>query len=191
MTSVKDKWLEIGYEQFAREGPDNLSINQVSKQMGVSRASFYHHFTEIDIFVDELLATHWEICLEFNQAGKEACKNLVPDLYDLLALYPTPLLFSCQLFHHRHIPRFNYLFVKTYEASADAFILKLFAAHMDLCMPQSDLNQLFLTLGEAWYSRLDPQDLSASSLRQHAESILHDLSNFMDSRIYSTLRKVP
>lgn len=188
---MKEKWLEGGYSEFAEVGPEHLSINHIAKKIGASRSSFYHHFAEVDLFVDELLAQHLEICREFNEAGKENCKNLIPDLYDLLAQYPTPLQFSRQLFHNRHIPRFNFVFVKSYQASADAFVLDLFAKHLDLHQPQNDLNHLFLTLGEAWYSRLHPQDLSAGTLRRHAEDILQDLSTLMGSGVYSTLRKVP
>jgi hypothetical protein len=60
---------------------------------------------------------------------------------------------------------------------------------MDLHLPQKDLYHLFLTLGEAWYSRLDPNDLSAETLAHHGADILQDLANFMGSGVYSTLRK--
>jgi len=188
---VKEQWLEQGYQDFALNGPDNLSINLIGREIGASRSSFYHHFAEIDIFIDELLEMHWSICLAYIEAGKASCKTLIPDLYDLLATYPIPLQFSRQLFRHRHIPRFNYLFAKTYDLSWDAFVMDLFSRHMNLQEPHGDLKQLFVTLGEAWYSRLDPKDLSAATLRQHAEDILKDLSNFIGSDIYSTLRKVP
>jgi AcrR family transcriptional regulator len=39
-------WLEKGYAHFAEYGPRNLSINKLSKDIGLSRASFYHHFGE-------------------------------------------------------------------------------------------------------------------------------------------------
>ena len=188
---MKEQWLEQGYKDFALEGPDNLSINLIGREIGASRSSFYHHFAEIDIFIDELLQMHWSICQAFTEAGKESCKHLIPDLYDLLATYPIPLQFSRQLFRHRHIPRYKYLFARTYDLSSEAFIMDLFARHLDLEVPQRDLNQLFATLGEAWYSRLDPNDLSAATLRRHAEDILQDLSSLMDSGIYSSLRKVP
>jgi len=54
--ALKEKWLEEGYEEFAQDGPENLSINQIAKKIGASRSSFYHHFAEIDLFIDELLA---------------------------------------------------------------------------------------------------------------------------------------
>jgi len=189
--ALKEKWLEGGYEEFAQDGPENLSINQIAKKIGASRSSFYHHFAEIDLFIDELLAQHWKICQEFNEAGKENCKNLIPDLYDLLAQFPIPLQFSRQLFRYRHIPRYNFVFVKAYQASSDAFILNLFAKHLDLDQPQSELNHLFLTLGEAYNSRPDPRGFSARTPSRHAEDIIQDLSNLVGSGVYSTLRRVP
>lgn len=188
---MKEQWLEQGYVDFAKQGPENLSISQIGKEVGASRSSFYHHFGDMDLFVDELLARHWRLCQVFNREGKAHCQNLMPDLYQLLARFDLPLQFSRQLFHHRHIPRCNYVFLRTYESSAKAFILELFRAHMDLHLPQNDLYHLFLTLGEAWYSRLDPNDLSAETLGHHAADILQDLANFMGSGVYSTLRKVP
>ena len=47
-TSTKQEWLDKGYEHFALYGPENLSINKISKEVGFSRASFYHHFGNIE-----------------------------------------------------------------------------------------------------------------------------------------------
>ena len=53
-------WIEKGHEHFALHGHDNL--NRISKDIGLARASFYHHFGDIDIFIEELLDMHWQIC---------------------------------------------------------------------------------------------------------------------------------
>ena len=86
--SVADKtrqlWIEKGYEHFALFGPENLSINKISKEIGSSRASFYHHFGDIDVFIEELLDMHWQVNQQFFSAGASKCKKLFPDLYLLL-----------------------------------------------------------------------------------------------------------
>ena len=64
--NMKDKWLEEGYKQFAASGPDKLSINKISKAIGSSRASFYHHFGDTEVFIDELLTMHWNIAVDFS-----------------------------------------------------------------------------------------------------------------------------
>ena len=184
---MKQEWLDKAYLEFAENGPQNISINKIAKEMGASRSSFYHHFSELDILIEELLSMHYKISQEFIRQGKERCNRLIPDLYSLLAEYPIPLKFSRQLFHHKHIPNCNFLFIKTYEESANGFILDLFAEHMNLNPGNKKVLNLYQTLGESWYSRLDPDDLSAESMQKHAEDIMKDLSVFITSDLYSAL----
>lgn len=185
----KEKWLEIGYKHFAEDGPENLSVNKMSHEIGASRASFYHYFGDTEFFIDELLALHWLNVERFNKMGKETCQNLYPDLYILVAKYPVAHLFNTQLFHARSNPEFNFVFIKVYEAIAKAFALELFAREYQLNEFGSEVYKLWLTLGETWYSRLTPRDLSASSLQKHAEEIMKTVFNFMNTRLFSTLRE--
>lgn len=185
----KEKWLEIGYRHFAEYGPENLSVNKISQEIGASRASFYHYFGDTGIFIDELLTKHWHIVEGFNEMGGAKCQNLFPDLYALIAEYPVPHLFTIQLFHSRSRPEFNFLFIKSYEAISKAFALKLFAREYQLNQFDSEVYNLWLTIGETWYSRLSPQDLSASSLQKHAEEIIKTVFDFMNSSFYSSLRE--
>jgi len=181
----KEKWLETGYMHFAESGPENLSINRLSKELGSSRASFYHYFGDMDVFIDELLAMHWKIVLEFNRRGKTECKQLFPDLYNLLSEHTVPLKFNIQLFRHRNTPAYNYLFIKTYESSAKEFILRLFAKEFNLVQPESEMLKLWTTVGETWYSRLTMEDLSAQTLQRHAEEIMDSVVRFARSHLYA------
>lgn len=184
----REKWLETGYRHFAESSPGNLSINRLSKELGASRASFYHYFGDIDVFIDELLAMHWKIALDFNRQGKAECKKLFPDLYNILAEHPIPLKFSIQLFRHRNTPAYNFLFIKTYESSAQDFVLKLFAEEYNLNQSESDMLKLWTTVGETWYSRLTMEDLSAATLQRHAEEIMDAVVQFVRSQLYEQFR---
>jgi len=186
---MKEEWLKQGYEDFAIYGPDKLSINNIAKSIGASRSNFYHYFGEMEIFIDELLARHWEVCMQYEREGKDKCKVLVPDLYRLLASYPIPLRFSLQLFRHRDIPKFNYLFLKSYQSSAEAFLLELFEDHLNLQLPESEQKKLWMTLGESWYSRIDVEDLSAESLQRHAQEIMESISALVQSDIFTMIKK--
>ena len=185
----RQKWIEKGYEHFAFYGPENLSINKLSKEIGSPRASFYHHFGDIEVFIEELFDKHWQIHQEFCSIGPRECKKLFPDLYLLLEKYPIPLLFSRQLFINRNNPAFNYLFIKTYNASARAFILKLFSEQFDLHHKNEDTHNLWLTVGESWYSRLDPNNLSAVKMQQLAEEIIKSVLVFISTGLYSKIQK--
>lgn len=180
----KQKWIEKGYEYFALYGPDNLNINKISKDIGLTRTTFYHHFGDLEIFTDELLDRHWKICLQFSDIGSKKCKKLIPDLYNLLEQYPIPLKFHKQLFLNRHILSFNYLFVKVYNYHANAFVLKLFSEHFKLNQTKENLNNLWTTVGESWYSRLDVNDLSAKKMQLLAEDIMKSVMKFTSSNNY-------
>jgi len=184
---TRQLWIEKGYEHFALYGPKNLSINKLSKTTGSSRASFYHHFGDIDVFVDELLAKHWYLTETINSSGRKECKRLLPDLYNLLEQNPLPLQFSLQLFHNRSNPEFNFVFIKSYEEIAKSFALKLFIKHFGLLQSEREVYPLWLTLGEAWYSRLDPNDLTSETLQKHSKEVLQSLSEFVKSSLYSEL----
>lgn len=187
---MKEKWVNEGYKQFAENGPDKLSINNISRAIGSSRASFYHYFGELDIFIDELLAVHWNISETFKETGKKRCRNLLPDVYDLLAEYPIPLQFNLQLFHNRYQPNFNLLFIKSYSAIAEAYALRLFAEALNMNPLHPGIFDLWVTVGEAWYSRLDPSDLSSATMQQHAKEILHTVKRLASSRFYLSLNQV-
>lgn len=184
----KQKWIKKGYEHFALYGPKNLSVNKLSKEIGSARASFYHHFGDIEIFIEELLDMHWQINQQFCSIGARECKKYFPDLYLLLEQYPIPLKFSKQLFLNRNNPSFNYLFMKAYNASARAFILKLFSEQFGLHHNYEDTYNLWLTVGESWYSRLDSNNLSALKMQQLAEEIMNSVLIFMSSDLYSKMQ---
>jgi AcrR family transcriptional regulator len=186
---MKDKWLEEGYRQFAKYGPDNLSINQISKSIGLSSACFYHYFATTDIFIDSLLERHWQFCLAFNDLGKAQCKVLYPDLYLLLGEYQETVRFNLKVFHNRHQPRFNYVFLQIFESSSKVFALDLFANYFNLDPKGKGVYDLWLAMAEAWYSRLDPHDLSAETMQSHSMQIANSMSAFLDSELYERMHR--
>jgi len=185
---TRQLWIEKGYEHFALYGPENLSINKISKEIESPRASFYHHYGDIDIFIDELLDLHWEISKQLNLTLKKECENFYPDLLVLLAQNPILLKFSKQLFINRDNPIYNYLFVKAYHESANFILLKLFSKQYGLKNNKETLN-LLVTVGESWYSRLDTNDLSAEKMQQIATDVMNSVLKFVSSDLYSKIQE--
>ena len=54
----RQAWLEQAMEVLAREGQAKLRIEALSRQLGVSRGSFYHHFKDREDFVSAIV-DHW------------------------------------------------------------------------------------------------------------------------------------
>ncbi len=130
----------------------------------------------------------WKINQQFCLVGAHECKKYLPDLYLLLEQYPITLQFSKQLFLNRNIPAYNYMFLKLYEEAARSFILKLFSEEFDLHYENKDTYNLWLTVGESWFSRLDPQNLSAIEMQKLAEEIISSVLKFISSSLYSKMQ---
>jgi len=50
-------WLEAGYAAFSLHGPNGIKVESLAKEIGKSKSSFYHHFADREIFIEELLNT--------------------------------------------------------------------------------------------------------------------------------------
>jgi AcrR family transcriptional regulator len=60
MASVsKEQWIEQGLETLRTKGYSELSIVKLAKKLGVTRGSFYYHFSSLNELIDEMIA-NWE-----------------------------------------------------------------------------------------------------------------------------------
>jgi len=58
MKEKEEIWITKGYGMFALFGEKGLKVEQLSKNVGISKSSFYHHFADLDVFVERLLQHH-------------------------------------------------------------------------------------------------------------------------------------
>ena len=74
---TKKDWLEEGFKILSEFAQNKLRILYLCERLGVTRGSFYHHFTSIDNYIAELMKA-WE---EENTLGfiKEASKGDTPE----------------------------------------------------------------------------------------------------------------
>ena len=54
------KWLDIGIRRFAAHGIDGINVNDMSKEVGVAKTSFYFFFNSKEEYLDQLFA-YWEM----------------------------------------------------------------------------------------------------------------------------------
>ena len=55
----KKQWLAKALEVLAKHGVDEIKIERLAKELGMSRNGFYYHFQNRDHFLQELLG-YWE-----------------------------------------------------------------------------------------------------------------------------------
>jgi AcrR family transcriptional regulator len=105
MADSKDIWIKTGYEIFALSGISSLKIESLAKNVGISKSSFYHHFGDLELFIEDLLNYHiQQSCLIANKENN--AKTIDPDLIDILVEHKTDLLFNRQLRINREEKRF-------------------------------------------------------------------------------------
>jgi AcrR family transcriptional regulator len=53
--SGRSRWLDSGLEALAAEGPDGLKIDRLVRRVGLTKGSFFHHFTGAAAYKTALL----------------------------------------------------------------------------------------------------------------------------------------
>ncbi|MGL2986200.1 TetR/AcrR family transcriptional regulator [Flavobacterium sp. RSSA_27] len=120
-TEVKLPWIELGYTIFANEGPSAIKIEQLARKVGKSKSSFYHHFADTSVFLEELLKYHLKQSQKISILAK-ACQTITPDFIHLLLQIKTDILFNRQLRVHRDNPVFKECFLSANIPVENAFL---------------------------------------------------------------------
>jgi len=56
---TKEDWLKKGLQVLTTKGYTNLRLEYLCEQLEVTRGSFYHHFDDLNDYVDKMMA-YWE-----------------------------------------------------------------------------------------------------------------------------------
>ena len=118
---IKKPWIEAGYHFFAKDGPQGLKIELIAKAVFKSKSSFYHLFADLDAFIEQLLLHHQERAISIAAEAK-ACKNMVPEVLNLLISVKQDILFDRQLRIHRNVPAFKKCFEQANGMVEEAFL---------------------------------------------------------------------
>lgn len=75
--TVED-WIEAGFALIAQEGIRAVKIDRLCERLGVTKGSFYWHFSDIRAYFDAL-AGAWGQVQRDSRASLESLKDLPPD----------------------------------------------------------------------------------------------------------------
>lgn len=82
-SETKKKWIEIGYDLFANEGPEGVQVERMSRILKLNKSGFYHHFGNMELFSSELVTYHHHM-IELYLADAAACKNIDPEYLEVM-----------------------------------------------------------------------------------------------------------
>ncbi len=154
----KQPWIEVGYDLFSKHGPSALKVEVIAKRVNKSKSSFYHHFADLEVFINLLLRYHIAKSDEIAVKAKE-CQVMVPDFLDLLLDIKEDLLFNRQLRINRGLVGYQECFEKANKPVEKAF-LKIWSKPLGLEKNES-LAQVVLNLAvENFYLRITDESLT-------------------------------
>lgn len=156
--SLKLPWIEAGYHLFAEHGPKGLKVEVIARHVKKSKSSFYHHFSDLEIFTEELLFFHIQRAKQVAERER-SCKTIVPDLLNVLVDAKTDLLFNRQLRIHRDIPAFKKCFEQSNELASQA-LMNLWATELGLADNQKLAGLLFKLVMDNFYLQISEKNLT-------------------------------
>ena len=183
---TKNKWLETSFRHFAEFGPEQLSIKRIADEINVPRSTFYHYFADKENLIEELLGIFLENVEKFIVEGSNDCKQLIPDLHILLFKNIISLKFNRQLFINRNNPVYNLVFIRVRE-KANTFIVPLFIDYYNFNIPYKTAEDIWDSLSDSWYSRLDPNNITIESMIHLTEEIMEVVLKFVQSKLFVTI----
>lgn len=169
-------WIKKGYEIFAISGFGALKIEPLSKSVGKSKSSFYHHFADLEIFTSFLLAYHIEQSNIIAVKEKNA-NNIDPELIDILVEHKIDLLFNRQLRINQNIPSFSDTLHQSNKIVGNAFV-NIWVKDLDLKLTLKQLEGIFSLALENFYLQINPDTLNSIWLSAYFSNLKLITKNF-------------
>ena len=176
MTDKTEIWIIKGYETFALFGEKGLIIEQLSKEVGISKSSFYHHFADLDIFTEKILEHHLNKSSIIAEKERSA-KKINPDLINILIEHKTDLLFNRQLRIYSSKPNFKDTLVKSSKIIGTDFI-KLWLTDTKLNLTSQQAEGVFELAIENFFLQINQDNINKKWLEYYFDNLIRITRNF-------------
>ncbi|GGD79709.1 hypothetical protein GCM10011514_49630 [Emticicia aquatilis] len=177
MTESRELWIKTGYEIFALSGQSGLKIEPLAKKVGKSKSSFYHHFADLELFVEELLKHHLEQSLVIANKERNAT-TINPDLIAIIVEHKTDILFNRQLRIHRDRKIFADILTKSNEIIGNGFVI-VWVKDLGLSLSQKQLESIFELALENFYLQINAENINHQWLFGYFTRLKQIIENFM------------
>lgn len=173
----KDIWIKTGYEIFALSGQSGLKIEPLAKKVGKSKSSFYHHFADLELYIDNLLKHH--IDQSHIIAVKEQSANCIdPELINILVEHRLDLLFNRQLRINQNIRSFSDTLIRSNKIVGDVFV-KVWVKDLRLQLTQKQIEGIFSLALENFFLQINVDNLNKKWLSEYFGNLYRITSNFI------------
>ncbi|MDX1958650.1 MAG: hypothetical protein SFU98_08765 [Leptospiraceae bacterium] len=172
---LKIEWIKIGYENFANSGFNGLKVELLSKHLKKSKSSFYHHFIDLENFILHLTKYHLERCVIL-QKKEQGCKNIDPELIEVLVEYKIDLLFNKQLRVNRDKYNFKTIIEESNLITGSTFI-EIWSKDLDLNLREQQLQDAFSLVLENFFLQITFETLEYNWLSNYFSELKEKIKN--------------
>lgn len=176
MTEKIQIWIIKGYEAFALSGETGLVIEQLAKEVGKSKSSFYHHFADLDIFLEKLLLHHLNKSSIIAEKERKA-EKINPDLINILIEHKTDLLFNRQLRINSNKSNFQDILVKSSRTIGTDFI-KLWLTDTKLNLTTNQAEGIVELALENFFLQINQDNINKEWLTTYFDNLNRITRNF-------------
>lgn len=169
MTGREETWIIEGYETFAFTGENSLKIEQLAKEVGISKSSFYHHFADLSIFKEKLLLHHLNQSVIIAEKENKA-EKINPDLINILVDHKTDLLFNRQLRINANNLKFRDVLIKSNKIIGTDFI-KLWLSDTKMNLTPQQTEGLFELAMENFYLQINKDNINQEWLKLYFDNL--------------------
>lgn len=166
-------WIEAGYDVFAQHGPGALRVEQLARQVGISKSSFYHHFDGVPALIDRLLEYHLERGADLGRRTGE-CRSFDPEFLLLLLEVRADLFFNRQLRSHRENLAYQLCYQRAHTFVEQA-VLGIWAEALGIPGRTELARNLFTVVVDLFYQRFKMDELTYEWLQE----FLREVHGFM------------
>lgn len=107
--NVRDGFIRVGFEIFARFGPEKFTIQNISKAFHRERTGFYYYFTEWNYYVSQVHRYAVRQAEEVNGILMES-QNIFDAIKNVFEAHPYFTKFVFQVFKHSADPKYLRLY---------------------------------------------------------------------------------
>jgi AcrR family transcriptional regulator len=176
MTSTKEIWIKTGYEIFALKGESGLKVETLARKVGISKSSFYHHFADLEVYLELVLQLHLDQSKQM--AEKEKNVNCIdPELILILVEHKTDLLFNRQLRFNQQNKLFRETLQQSNQIIGNEFVM-IWAKDLNLNLAQKQFESLFELALENFFLQINEANLNQEWLSQYFSNLKRIAQNF-------------
>ena len=172
----KEIWIKQGYEIFAKFGQSGLKVEPLAKTVGKSKSSFYHHFADLELYMDFLFSYHMQQS-KIIAKKEENAQNIDPELINILVEHKSDLLFNRQLRINQNIPSFAVALEQSNKIIGNAFV-NIWVKDLNLQLTAKQIDGIFSLALENFFLQINIDTLNYNWLSNYFKNLKTIANNF-------------